>query len=202
VGSVTIIGAVSPPGGDMTEPVTSYTQRFVRTMWMLDRDLAYARHYPAVAWHGSYSLDADAVGAWHANTGDLAWATRRVRMSALLAEADRLASLADLVGITALPGRERMTMLAARLLREAVLQQNALSSVDANCPLTKTAALIDAVFAVHAATDDLVTAGTSAALIEEVDLSELIRARDEVPAEDAEGVHTRLDTTLRLLREL
>ena len=65
-GSVTVIGAVSPPGGDMTEPVTAHTQRFVRSLWTLDRDLAYARHYPAVSWAGSFSRDADALGAWHA----------------------------------------------------------------------------------------------------------------------------------------
>ncbi|HEY1322920.1 MAG TPA: V-type ATP synthase subunit A, partial [Streptosporangiaceae bacterium] len=65
-GSVTIIGAVSPAGGDMTEPVTTYTQRFVRSLWTLDRDLAYARHYPAVSWSGSFSRDVAAIAAWHA----------------------------------------------------------------------------------------------------------------------------------------
>ena len=67
-GSVTIIGAVSPAGGDLTEPVTAHTQRFVRSLWTLDRELAYARHYPAVAWSGSFSRDADAVGVWYAAT--------------------------------------------------------------------------------------------------------------------------------------
>ena len=68
-GSVTIIGAVSPAGGDMTEPVTAYTQRFVRSLWSLDRDLAYARHYPAVSWSGSFSRDVDAIAAWQAGLG-------------------------------------------------------------------------------------------------------------------------------------
>ena len=67
---MTIIGAVSPAGGDMTEPVTAYTQRFVRCLWTLDRDLAYARHYPAVSWSGSFSRDVAAVAAWHAGAGD------------------------------------------------------------------------------------------------------------------------------------
>jgi V/A-type H+-transporting ATPase subunit A len=116
-GSVTIIGAVSPPGGDMTEPVTAHTQRFVSSVWMLDRDLAYARHYPAVAWSGSFSRDAGALGVWHAREGDPAWAHRRERVSALLSDADRLGALADLVGIGAMPGAERVVMLAGRLLR-------------------------------------------------------------------------------------
>ncbi len=87
----------------MTEPVTTYTQRFVRCLWTLDRDLAYARHYPAVSWSGSFSRDDDAIAAWHASVGDPAWADRRNRLAALLAEADRLSSLAELMGASALP---------------------------------------------------------------------------------------------------
>ena len=71
------IGAVSPPGGDMTEPVTAHTERFVRCLWSLDRDLAYARHYPAVTWHRSFCRDADAIGAWHAGAGRVDWARHR-----------------------------------------------------------------------------------------------------------------------------
>ena len=73
-GSVTVIGAVSPPGGDMTEPVTAHTDRFVRCLWSLDRDLAYARHYPAVTWHRSFSRDVEVVNAWHSAAGRPAWA--------------------------------------------------------------------------------------------------------------------------------
>src|SRR5450759_2806294 len=96
--SVTVIGAVSPPGGDLTEPVTTDTQRFIRSLWLLDRDLAYSRHYPAVSWTGSFARDADAVGRWHAAHGDPAWPARRARTAALLAEADRLTELAEIVG--------------------------------------------------------------------------------------------------------
>jgi V/A-type H+/Na+-transporting ATPase subunit A len=94
-GSVTVIGAVSPPGGDMTEPVTTDTLRFVRSLWLLDRDLAYSRHYPAVSWTGSFARDVDELGRWHAERGDPGWARRRGRATALLAEADRLSSLAE-----------------------------------------------------------------------------------------------------------
>ena len=73
--SITILGAVSPPGGDMTEPVSAHTRRFVRCTWSLDPDLAYARHYPAVSWRDSSSRDAEAVGAWHARHGDPVWAS-------------------------------------------------------------------------------------------------------------------------------
>ena len=201
-GSVTAIGAVSPPGGDMTEPVTSYTQRFVRTFWTLDRDLAYARHYPAVAWNGSYSQDAGAIGSWYAGNGDPGWAQRRGRVTAVLAEADRLVGLADLIGVGALPGHERMTMLTARLLREGVLQQSALSPVDARCPPEKTAALIDAVLRVQTTADELITAGVPAATIEGTDFSPLVRARDDLAAGDIDGIRDRGSSLLARLREL
>ena len=109
---MTIIGAVSPAGGDMTEPVTTYTQRFVRGLWTLDRDLAYARHYPAISWSGSFSRDVATVAAWHAGAGDAGWADRRARLAALLAEADRIGALAELMGAAALPPRERATLVA------------------------------------------------------------------------------------------
>nr|WP_232072640.1 V-type ATP synthase subunit B [Phytohabitans flavus] len=158
-GSVTIVGAVSPPGGDLTEPVTAHTQRFVRTLWTLDRDLANARHYPAVSWSGSYSRDSGTVGSWYAGNGDPGWAARASRMVTMLAEADRLAALADLVGAAALPGPERVALLGGRLLREAFLQQNALSPNDAFCAPTKSAALADLVFDVVDRSGELVAAG-------------------------------------------
>ena len=178
-GSVTIIGAVSPPGGDMTEPVTTHTQRFVRCLWTLDRDLAYARHYPAVSWIASFSRDDAVVAAWHARNGDPGWAERKGRIAALLAEADRLGLLAELVGVSAMPGRERVTMLAGRLIREAVLQQSALSPVDASCGTARAAALADAVLGVVDQCQALIEDGVDAAVIEEQDFSPILRARED-----------------------
>jgi V/A-type H+-transporting ATPase subunit A len=195
-GSVTVIGAVSPPGGDLSEPVTSQTQRFVRCIWSLDHDLAYARHYPAVSWSESFSRDADALAGWYVRNGDPEWARRRARMDGLLAEADRLASLAELVGAGSLPGHERVVMLAGRLLRSAVLQQNALSSNDASCGRAKSAALGDAVLAVIDRCDQLVESGVPATTLEEVDFGPLLRARNDTGSEDAEGVAKLRDEIL------
>ncbi|HMA47858.1 MAG TPA: V-type ATP synthase subunit A [Frankiaceae bacterium] len=200
--SVTVIGAVSPAGGDMTEPVTTHTQRFVRSLWTLDRDLAYARHYPSVSWRSSYSRDVETVGAWHAGRGDPGWAGRRSRVVALLAEADRLASLAELVGLAALPAAERVVLTTGRLLREAVLQQSALSANDATCGLRKQATLVEMVLAVHERALELVAAGVRAALVEETDFTPLIRAREEVGPDDAAGVAARADAALAALEEL
>jgi len=178
-GSVTVVGAVSPPGGDLAEPVTSHTQRFVRCLWTLDHDLAYARHYPAVSWAGSFSRDIDGLARWHARNGDTNWVRRRARVAALLAEADRLADLAQLVGEGALPGRERMVLLSGRLVREGALQQSALSPVDASSSPAKTAALVDAVLAVADRCQQLVDSGVPAVTVEEVDFGPLLRAREE-----------------------
>ncbi len=201
-GSVTIIGAVSPQGGDMTEPVTAHTQRFVRSVWLLDRDLAYARHYPAVAWAGSFSRDAAALGSWHGTRGDPDWVRRRRRMMALLAEGDRLVALAELVGLSSMPGSERMVILAGRLLREAVLQQSALSANDGFCSSAKGAALVDAVLAVVGRCEELVDSGVPATSIEELDFGPLIRARDETGPDDAEGCGRHRDAMLDRLGAL
>ncbi len=189
--SVTIIGAVSPPGGDTTEPVTAHTERFVRALWSLDRDLAYARHYPAVGWAGSFSRDAEKLGGWYSRNGDPDWATRRARVTGLLAEADRLGDLAELVGAGSLPGHERVVLLAGRLLREGVLQQSGLSENDAHCTAGKAAALIDAVLAVVDECDALVERGVPAADIEELDFSPLLSAARETPPDDTIGIAER-----------
>jgi V/A-type H+/Na+-transporting ATPase subunit A len=201
-GSVTVIGAVSPPGGDLTEPVTAHTERFVRCLWSLDRDLAYARHYPAVSWTGSFSRDAGALSGWFARRGDPDWARRRARIADLLAEADRLAALADLLGIAALPGRERTVMLGGRLLRDAVLQQSSLSPNDAFCPPAKAAALTEAVLTVVERCQALIDHEIPAATIEEVDFGPLIRMRDEVAPDDPAGVRERAETMLARLEQL
>jgi V/A-type H+-transporting ATPase subunit A len=201
-GSVTIIGAVSPPGGDITEPVTAHTERFVRSLWSLDRDLAYARHYPAVAWSGSFARDAEGLAAWYARNGDRAWAARRARVTGMLAEATRLGDLAELVGATSLPGHERVVLLAGRLLREGVLQQSALSPNDAYCAAAKTACLIDAVLAAVDRCNALIDDGVTAAEIEEVDFSPLLRAAAETRPDEVQRIAARRDQMLSTLGSL
>ena len=201
-GSVTAIGAVSPPGGDMTEPVTAHTERFVRCLWTLDRNLAYSRHYPAVTWQRSFSRDSPAMGAWHASAGRPSWVRDQARAVALLAEADRLSPMVDLVGLGALPPGERVILLSGRLLREAVLQQSALSPNDASCSPAKQAALVDLVLALHDRCLDLLDRDVEASALEQADLSGAIRVRDEVEADDAAGVESRRDELLGALEAL
>jgi V/A-type H+-transporting ATPase subunit A len=202
IGSVTVIGAVSPPGGDLTEPVTVYTERFVRCRWTLDRELAYARHYPAVSWSGSFDRDVEAIAAWHARAGDEAWSLRRGRIVGLLAEADRLTALADLVGVAALPAHERVVLLAGRLARETVLQQNSLSANDAYCTAEKAAALVEALISTVDALLGAVAAGVPAADLEQVDYSPLLRAREEAPPDGSGAVLARRDALLTRIRDV
>ncbi len=186
-GSITILGAVSPPGGDMTEPVSAHTRRFVRCAWSLDPDLAYARHYPAVSWRDSSSRDVEAVAGWHAENGAGDWPQRREQALRLLAEAGRLESMADLVGAASLPDRERLVLLTARLLQEAVLQQSSFSENDAYCAAPKQEALLDLVLGVHERCMALLDRGVTFSSLAEVDLSAVTRARDDTPpAGDAE----------------
>jgi V/A-type H+-transporting ATPase subunit A len=187
-GTVTIVTSISPPGGDVTEPVSAHTQRFVQAVWSLDRDLAYARHYPAISWLNSFSRDTDAIAHWQAAHQDPTWATRRSRLHVLLAEADRLQGIADLVGLSALPAEERLTLLTSRLIREALLQQSALSDNDASCAADKQVALAEAVLLVHDTAMRLSRSGVPASVIEEFDYGPLVRAKDTTGPDDASGV--------------
>ena len=186
--SVTILGAVSPPGGDLAEPVTAHTRRFVRTVWSLDRQLAYARHHPAISWTDSSSRDAESIAAFKAAEGDADWAQRRREALQLLMDAERIESVAQLTGVESLPGAERVTLISARLLREGVLQQSALSLNDRYCAPAKQAALLALVLDIHRALLASVDAGTAIERIEALDLSDVARVRDECPADDVDAV--------------
>ncbi len=135
VGSVTVIGAVSPPGGDFSEPVTQYSLRLAGTFWALDADLARRRHYPAIHWNRSYSLyDLD---AWFDAHVDRDWSRHRAWALELLGREDELQSIVRLLGADSLAPVERVTFHTGRILREDFLQQSAFDEIDAYCPLEK-----------------------------------------------------------------
>jgi len=188
LGSVTVLGAVSPPGGDLTEPVTAHTRRFVRSVWSLDRDLAYARHNPAVSWRDSSSRDATQIALWHAEQDDPGWGERRARALRLLTDADRIESIAQLVGADSLPAHERLALRFARLLREAVLQQSALSVNDQYSSPAKQRELLTLVLATHDRLSALLASGVTIAQLDAVDLTPILRARHDTAPDDAAAV--------------
>lgn len=136
-GSVSVIGSVSPPGGDFSEPVTQHSKRFVRALWVLDRQLANARHYPAVSWLESYSEYVEDLGAWWAAQGTPEWRELRGKIMDLLQQENRLQQVVKLVGPDVLPDSQRIVLETCALFKNAFLQQDTFDPVDMFCPLEK-----------------------------------------------------------------
>jgi len=203
VASVSILGAVSPPGGDLTEPVTAHTRRFVRSVWSLDRDLAYARHYPAVSWRDSSSRDAEQLSIWQAEHGDPGWGARRVRALRLLTDADRIEQIAQLIGADSLPAPERVVLRTARLLREVVLQQSAVLDNDQYSSRAKQRALLALVLELHARLTALLARGLDVAKLESLEMLDQVRSAryDTAPdgAKEVERIERRLIAALDAL---
>jgi V/A-type H+-transporting ATPase subunit A len=137
LGSVTVVGAVSPPGGDFSEPITQNTLRITGTFWALDTSLAYRRHFPSVNWIKSYSLYLDQVREWFTTSGFSDWKDLRARAMYLLQKEVELQEIVQLVGPDALPESEKAILEVTRMIREDFLQQSAYHDVDSFCPLEK-----------------------------------------------------------------
>jgi len=136
-GSVSVMGAVSPPGGDFSEPVAQNTLRIVKVFWALDADLADRRHFPSINWLKSYSLHLDEVGSWWRKEIGENWLKLRNKAMILLQKESELQEIVKLVGPDALPPRERALLESARMIREDFLQQSAFHEVDTYCPSKK-----------------------------------------------------------------
>ncbi len=203
-GSVTIIGAVSPPGGDFTEPVTQHTQRFTRALWALSRELASARHYPAISWENSYSFYVDEVAAWWRTEGSEGWSELRRRAVSILEQDARLEQVVRLVGSEALPDRQRWVLEAARLLKEGFLRQNALHPIDAMCPPKKQASLLALFVRLFERGRDLIDAGVPLVRVRSaIDAGRLLRLKETTPGDDLsliEAAERETDAALVALR--
>jgi V/A-type H+-transporting ATPase subunit A len=134
-GSVSVVGAVSPPGGDFSEPVTQYSLRLAGTFWSLDSDLARRRHFPAIHWTRSYSLYE--LGTWFEEAVAEDWSEQRRWALELLGQVEELQSIVQLLGIGVLAPAERVAFQTGRILREDFMQQSAFDAIDAFCPLAK-----------------------------------------------------------------
>ena len=141
-GSITAIGAVSPPGGDISEPVTQNTLRIVKVFWGLDAQLAQRRHFPAINWLSSYSLYLDEVGAYIDQHEKIAWTEKVTKAMNILQKESELQEIVRLVGLDSLSEKDRLTMNAAKMIREDYLQQNAFDDVDTYTSFKKQVALL------------------------------------------------------------
>ncbi|MGI6459527.1 MAG: V-type ATP synthase subunit A [Candidatus Hydrogenedentales bacterium] len=183
VGSLTLVGAVSPPGGDFSEPVTQTSLRVTGGLWALDPTLAYRRHYPAINWSRSYSLYFNELKAWFEQHAPAGWNRQRQAAMQLLQRDAELQEVVQLVGPDALQDSERLVLEISKMIREIFLQQNAFSDNDAFSSLEKTAGLLDALLAFHDACREKLENGVTLARILDLPVREdLARLRD-VPGE-------------------
>ena len=148
-GALSVIGAVSPAGGDISEPVTQATLRIVKVFWSLDADLAYQRHFPAINWLNSYSLYLDSLGKWFDANVDEDWMTLRGRMMSILSDESKLKEMVQLVGMDALSAPDRLKMEAARSIREDFLHQDAFHEIDTFSSLKKQYMMMDLVLSYY-----------------------------------------------------
>ena len=187
-GSVTLIGAVSPPGGDFSEPVTSHTKEIVRAFWALSKELADARHYPAIAWSESFSGYIDDVATWWDEHVSTKWAEYRADVLELLAQADELDRIVNLVGPEALSAQQRWILEMARLIREGLLQQNAIDDIDSYASAAKQFQLLKLMHDTWKQGESLLSSGVPVQVLLEIpELTRVVRARslygnDEVDA--------------------
>ena len=175
LGSVSLIGAVSPPGGDFSEPVTSHTKEIIQTFWALSKELADARHYPAIDWTSSFSGHVSSAARWWAENVNPAWEARRGEALTLLARDAELARIVNLVGPEALSSAQRWELESASLVKEGVLQQSALDPVDTFASPEKQFTLLDLILTIHEKGAELV--GIGVPVQELTNLPLLARAR-------------------------
>ena len=204
-GSVTVIGAVSPPAGDFSEPVTLHTKRFVRCFWALDPERARARFYPAIHPLTSYSEDAGRVAPWWQAHGNSEWARHRERLLTLLEQQAKLERMARIVGKDALPAAQQVTLTEAGLVNEALLRQSSFSEVDRYCSPGRQAAMLRVIVHFLDRAEQAVGAGADPARIAELPvLAELARLGEEYGEDRIEAIESlwhAIDDAFHALQE-
>lgn len=184
-GSVSIIGAVSPQGGDFSEPVTQNTKRFIRCFWALDKSLAYARHYPAIAWLNSYSEYIDDLEPWYGKNVSKDFVEKRNRMMAILQEESNLMEIVKLIGADVLPDSQKATLEVAKVIRQGFLQQNAFHKDDTYVPLEKQDRMMDVILHLEDKMQEIVDQGIVLSNVNESGiLEDIIRIKYTIGNED------------------
>ncbi|MCI9594561.1 MAG: V-type ATP synthase subunit A [Lachnospiraceae bacterium] len=166
-GSVSIIGAVSPQGGDFSEPVTQNTKRFVRCFWGLDKSLAYARHFPAINWLTSYSEYLSDLAPWYTNYVDKKFIDFRSQIMALLTQESSLMEIVKLIGADVLPDDQKLILEIARVIRVGFLQQNAFHKDDTCVPLEKQFMMMEIILYLYQKSRELISMGMPMSVLKE-----------------------------------
>ncbi len=199
-GSITVIGAVSPPGGDFSEPVTQHTKRFIRTFWALDRDLANARHYPSISWLESYSEYIDDVTEWWNEHGDPEWSTLRNEIMELLQKEARLEQVVKLVGADVLPESQRLILEVCTLFKNTFLQQSAFDEVDMYSSVEKQVKMLKLIVTFYRKGQEAIQKGATLIKLKRMKVVEDIsRMKFSIPNEEAGKLD---ELQIRLEREM
>jgi V/A-type H+-transporting ATPase subunit A len=184
-GSVTIVGAVSPPGADFSEPVTQNTLRIVEAFYSLDASLANRRHFPAINWLTSYSLYAEAVEEWWAKI-DPDWSKMRATALGLLQQEAELQEIVRLVGPEALPERDKLLLLTARMIREDFLTQSAYNPIDTYCTPSRAQLMLKAIIRFDEFARKMMESGVSIAEIRSSPIVHRISRMKDIPNDEFE----------------
>lgn len=186
-GSVSIIGAVSPQGGDFSEPVTMNTKRFVRCFWGLDKSLAYARHYPAIHWLTSYSEYLNDLTPWYKDNVNKNFVSMRNQLMALLNQESSLMEIVKLIGSDVLPDDQKLVLEIARVIRLGFLQQNAFHKEDTCVPLSKQYKMMEIILYLYKKSKALVTMGMPMSVLKEDNIFDrVISIKYDVPNDKPE----------------
>ena len=186
-GSVTIIGAVSPQGGDFSEPVTMNTKRFVRCFWGLDKSLAYARHFPAIHWLTSYSEYVNDLAPWYMDHVDKRFVDDRNQLMALLVQESSLMEIVKLIGSDVLPDDQKLVLEIARVIRLGFLQQNAFHKDDTSVPLLKQFKMMEVILYLYKKARALVSMGMPMSVLKEENIfDKVISIKYDVPNDKME----------------
>jgi len=205
-GSITIVGAVSPPGGDFSEPVTQHTKRFVRAFWALDRDLANARHYPAISWLDSYSEYVPDITPWWTENADSEWPELRREMLDLLQREERLQQVVKLVGADVLPDSQRLILDVCDLFKNAFLQQSAFDKIDTYATVQRQVKMLKIIVTYYRLGADAIKQGATLMklrrlrVLSDISKMKFSIANDEVDKLDA--IQQRLEREMRRLGEI
>lgn len=188
-GSVSVIGAVSPPGGDFSEPVTQHTKRFIRCFWALNRELANARHYPAIGWIDSYSEYAGEVKDWW-EKHDPKWWTLRTEALDLLKREQRLEQIVRLIGPDALPDSERLILRVAEMIKNGFLQQNGFDKIDCYCTAQKQIMILELMMEFYTRSLSVIKGGCPLTKISALEVyEEIIRIKTGIPNNELDKIN-------------
>lgn len=194
-GSITVIGAVSPPGGDLSEPVSQNTLRVTKAFWGLDANLAYQRHFPAINWLDSYSLYVDRLGEYWDERYDGEWSTLRTEAMSILEDEDRLREIVRLVGIDALSKEERLLLETAKSLREDFLHQNAFHEIDTYASMDKQFRMLRNILTFHHVATEALKRGAQLKDVTELEVRDKItrmRYTDEKELETLDALEEEI----------